>query len=441
MSTTLRKPHHSSEPEEIQQFSSPMKRIMPTFVRKPTPPPADIDEEIGLEILPPGVEEPRLEPRLSLNRKQSPRKARTPGQRPKDVGVIKRQVNQILLARHNNQKLEAIQKKELAWKEKGGTTFRPLVDNRTSLGGYLERIESSRKQQQEEDDDDDDEGDEEYRPDQDQQSPRSTSPSDEDAENNPPPPTVSNPENTMESGDDTEGHDENVPPARNSYISRNVARVRINDSDDEEGSGNSSKVLVPSTSALDIREHDAKSPTSIRVGHDRHSLTPADGETDKENVDDNKENAAVLSTSRPPFSTFASPRLWKAPSSPTPSRQLQVPDVRSPLSELRTEDRDEDVFGSSHRRGLSIASDSSIGLPPLPAPLFGAPTGSEDDDEDLQPAPLARKGFSQLFGTVPGRSLTFGESPKKSPMVSSMVRRLRQSSDRPSAEGRVRCFP
>ena len=441
MSTTLQKPHHSSEPEEIQQFSSPMKRIMPVSKRKSTPPPADIDEEIGLEILPPGVEEPRPEPRLSLNRKQSPRKVRGPGQRPKDVGVIKRQVNQILLARHNNQKLEAIQKKELAWKEKGGTTFKPLVDNRAGLGGYLERIENARKHQQEEDGDDG-EGDEEYRPDRDQHSSRSTSPSDDDAENNPPPPVVPNPENTAESGDDTEEHDENVPPTWNSHISRNVARrARISDSDDEEGNGNSSKVLVPSTSTLDIREHDTKSPTPVRVGHDRQSLTPADGETDKENIDDNKENAAILSSSRPPFSTFASPRLWKAPSSPTPSRQPQVSDVRSPLSELRTEDRDEDVFGSPHRRGLSTASDSSIGPPPLPAPLFGAPAGSEDDDDDLQPAPLARKGFSQLFGTAPGRSLTFGESPKKSPLVSPMVRRIRQLSDSPSTEGRVRRFP
>lgn len=436
MSKTLQKPHHSSEPEEIQQFSSPMKRMMPVSKRKSTPPPADIDEEIGLEILPPGVEEPQPEPRFSLNRKQSPQKARMPGQRPKDVGANKRQVNQILLARHNNQKLEAIQKKELAWKEKGGTTFKPLADNRASLGGYLERIESVRKQQQE----DDDEGDEEYRPDRDQLSPRSTSPSDEDTENNPPPPFAL--ENTVESGDDTEEHDENAPPAWNPHASRNVARrARISDSDDEEKGGNSSKVLVPSTSTPDIREHDTKSPTPIRVGHDRQSLTPADGETDKENVDDNKENAAILSTSRPPFSTFASPRVWKAPSSPTPSRQPQVPDVRSPLSELRTEDRDEDIFGSSHRRGLSTASDSSIGPPPLPAPLFGAPTGSEDDDDDLHPAPLVRKGFSQLFGTAPGRSLTFGESPKKSPMVGSMVQRRRQSSDRTSTEERVRCFP
>ena len=435
MSTTLQKPHHSSEPEEIQQFSSPMKRMMPASKRKSTPPPADIDEEIGLEILPPGVEEPQSEPRLSLNRKQSPHKSRMPGQRPRDVGANKRQVNQILLARHNNQKLEAIQKKELAWKEKGGTTFKPLADNRASLGGYLERIESARKQQQE-----DDEGDEEYRPDRDQQSPRSTSPSDEDTENNPPPLFVL--ENTAESGDDTEEHDENAPPVWNSHASRNVARrARISDSDDEVKGESSSKVLVPSTSTPDIRERDTKSPTPIRVGHDRKSLTPADGETDKENVDDNKENAAILSTSRPPFSTFASPRVWKAPSSPTPSRQPQVPDIRSPLSELHTEDRDEDVFGSSHHRGLSTASDSSIGPPPLPAPLFGAPAGSEDDDDDLHPAPLVRQGFSQLFGTAPGRSLTFGESPKKSPMVGSIVQRLRQSSDRPSAEERVRCFP
>jgi hypothetical protein len=124
-----------------------------------------------------------------------------------------------------------------------------------------------------------------------------------------------------------------------------------------------------------------RSPTPIRGRHDRQSLTPADGETDKENIDDNKENAAILSSSRSAFSAFASPRVWKAPSSPASSRQPQlferpVPDVRSPLSELRTEDKDEDVFGSSRRRGLSAEPSSSSGPPPLPAPLFGAPAGS-----------------------------------------------------------------
>ena len=411
-------PNHSSEPEEIQEWSSPVKQAAPPPKRKSAPPPADIDEEIGLEILPPGVEEPRPEPKLPFNRKQSPRKARIPGQRPKDVGIYKRQVNQTLLARHNNQKSEIIQKKESAWKEKGGSSFKPLADNRAGLGEYLERIENVGQQQQAEEDED--ESDEEYRPGQGQESPRSASPSDEDAENNPPPPFISNPENTVESGDDTEEHDENMPPTRNPRIARNVAkRTRISDSDDEGRDANNSRVLVPSTSTLDVREHDTKSPTPIRGAHERQSLTPADGETDKENIDDNKENAAILSSSRPVFSAFASPRVWKAPSSPTPSRQLQlserpVPDVRSPLSELRTEDKDEDVFGSSRRRGLSTESGSSFGPPPLPAPLFGAPTGSDDEDDDLQPAPLMRKGFSQLFGTVPGRSLTFGESPGKS---------------------------
>ena len=416
-------PNHSSEPEDIQEWSSPVKQVAPPPKRKPAPPPADIDEEIGLEILPPGVEEPRPEPKLPFNRKQSPRKVRIPGQRPKDVGVYKRQVNQILLARHNNQKSEIIQKKESAWKDKGGSTFKPLADNRESLGEYLELIESAGQQQQVEEDEN--ESDEEYRPGQDQQSPRSTSPSDEDAENNPPPSFIPNPENIVESGDDTEEHDENVPPTWNPRVARNVAkRTRISDSDDEGRDANSSRVLVPSTSTLDIREHSTNSPAPIRRGHDRQSLTPADGETDKENIDDNKENAAILSGSRSAFSAFVSPRVWRAPSSPTPSRQLlerPVPDVRSPLSELRTEDKDEDVLGSSRRRGLSAESNSSFGPPPLPAPLFGAQTGSDDDDDDLQPAPLMRKGFSQLFGTVPGRSLTFGESPKKSLKVSFTV--------------------
>ena len=427
MSAPLQKlppPNHSSEPEDIQEWSSPVKQVAPPK-RKSAPLPADIDEEIGLEILPPGVEEPRPEPKLPFNRKQSPHKVRIPGQRPRDVGVYKRQVNQILLVRHNNQKSEIIQKKESAWKEKGGSIFKPLADNRESLGEYLERIESVGQQQAEEDEN---ESDEEYRPGQDQQSPRSASPSDEDVENNPPPPIHFNPENTVESGDDTEEHDENVPPTRNPRVARNVAkRTRIDDSDDEGRDANNSRVLVPSTSTLDVREHDTKSPTPIRGGHNRQSLTPADGETDKENIDDNKENAAILSSSRSAFSAFASPRVWKAPSSPTPSRQHQlserpVPDVRSPLSELRTEDKDEDVFDSSRRRGLSAESGSSFGPPPLPAPLFGAPTWSDDDDDgNLQPAPLMRKGFSQLFGTAPGQSLTFGESPKKSPRVSLMV--------------------
>jgi len=310
------------------------------------------------------------------------------------VGVYKRQVNQTLLARHNNQKSEIIEKKESAWKEKGGSILKPLADNRESIGGYLERIESAGQQQQAEEDED--ESDEEYRPGQDQQS-RSASPSDEEVENNPPPPFIPDPENTVESGDDTEEHDENVPPTRNPRLARNAAkRIRINDSDDEERDANSSRVLVPSTSTLDIRGHDTKPPTPIRAGHDRQSLTPADGETDKENIDDNKENAAI--SSRSTFSAFASPRVWKAPSSPTPSRQPQlferpVPDVRSPLSELRTEDKGEDVLGSSCHRGLSMESDSSF----RPPPLFGAPTGSDDDEDDLQPAPLMRKGFSQLW--------------------------------------------
>jgi len=145
---------------------------------------------------------------------------------------------------------------------------------------------------------------------------------------------------------------------------------------------------------------------------------------EKENIDDNKENAAI--SSRSAFSAFASSRVWKAPSSPTPSRQPQsferpVPDARSPLSELHTEDKGEDVPGPSRRRGLSVESNSSFGPPPLPAPLFGAPTESDDDDDNLQPAPLMRKGFSQLFGTAPSRSLTFGEFPKKSPKVGLMV--------------------
>ena len=416
-------PNHSSEAEEIQEWSSPVKQVMPSSKRRSAPPPADIDEEIGLEILPPGVEEPLPEPKLAFNRKQSPRKARIPGQRPKDVGAYKRQVNQILLIRHNNKKSEIIQKKESAWKEKGGSTFKPLGDNRAGLGEYLERIESVVQQQQVEEH----ESDEEYRPSQDQQSPRSTSPSDEDAENNPPLPFISNPESTVESGDDTEEHDENAPPTWNSRAARNVVkRTRISDSDDEEPGANNLRVLVPSTSTPDVGEHDTKPPTPIRGGHDRQSLTPADGETDKENIDDNKENAAILSGFRSASSVFVSPRVWKAPSSPTPSRQPQLferpaPDVRSPLGELRTEDKDEDVFGSPHRRGLSTASDSSFGPPPLSAPLFGAPTESDDDDNDPQPAPLMRQGFSQLFGTVPGQPLPFDESPKKSPKASSMV--------------------
>ncbi|KAF9649593.1 hypothetical protein BDM02DRAFT_3268545 [Thelephora ganbajun] len=419
MSAAVQKPpNHSSEPEDIQEWSSPVKQVVLWSKRKPALPPADIDDEIGLEILPPGVEESRPEPKSLLDRKQSPHKVRMPGQRPKDVGINKRQVNQTLLDRHNNQKSAIIQKKESAWKEKGGLIFKPLADSRASLGEYLERIESANQQQQVEDDED--ASDEEYRPGHDNQSPRSGSPSDDDTENDPPPPFVPNLESTVESGGDTEEHDENVPPSRNPRATRTMAnRTRINDSDDEGGNANSSRVLVPSTSLLDVQEHDAKSPTSISGGQDRQSLTPADGETDKENVDDNKENAATISSSRSAFSAFTSPRVWKAPASPMPSRQPQLferpaPDVRSPLSELRTEDKDEDAFGSSHRRRLSTTSSSSFGAPPLPAPLFGAPAASDDDDE-LQPAPLARKGFSQLFGTAPGRSLTFGESPKKSP--------------------------
>ena len=71
-------PNHSSEPEDIQQWSSLAKRPGPK--RKYVAPPADIDEEIGLEILPLDVEEPRPEPKLIFNRKQSPRKVRIPGQ-------------------------------------------------------------------------------------------------------------------------------------------------------------------------------------------------------------------------------------------------------------------------------------------------------------------------------------------------------------------------
>ena len=378
------------------------------------------------------MEESRPDSKLSLNRKQSPRKARIPGQRPKDVGVHKRKVNQILLTRHNNQKSEIIQKKESAWKEKGGSIFEPLEDNRTGLGEYLERIEKADQQQQEED-----ESDEEYRPGGHHQSPRSASPSDEDTENDPLPPFIL--ENAVESGDDTEEHDENMPPTRNPR----TTRTRIHDSDDEEGSANGSKILVPSTSLLDVREHDTKSPTPIRGAQDRQSLTPADGETDKENVDDNKENAAIFSSSRSAFSAFASPQVWKAPASPSPTRQPQLferpaPGIRSPLSELRTEDKDEDVFGSSPRRRLPVVSSGSF-TPPLPAPLFGAPAGSDEDDE-LQPAPLMRKGFSQLFGTVPGRSLTFGESPNKSPNVSLIVSHLPRASDDFSIEGRIRRF-
>jgi len=426
MSTAAQKPpqpSHSSEPEDIQQWSSPMKQIAPPSKRKSAPPPADIDDEIGLEILAPGVEEPQPEPRLLLNRKQTPRTTQIPGKRPKDMGVYKRKVNQALLARHNNQKSEAIQKKESAWKEKGGLTFKPLSDNRASLGEYLGRIESADQQQAE---DDQDESDEEYRPSQDHRS-RSASPPGEDTENDPPPPSVPDPESIVESGDDTEEHDENVAPTWNPRAARTVPKRHIiDDSDDEEGGPDLSRVLVPSTSTLDVRELGTKSPTPIGGGQDRQSLTPADGETDKENVDDNKENAAVPSSSRSVFSAFASPRVWKAPTSPTPSWQPQmfqrpVSDVRSPLSELRTEDKDEDVFGSSSRRRLSTASNSSLGPPPLPAPLFGAPAGSDDEDDDIQPAPLMRKGFSQLFGTAPSRSLTFGESPKKSPHVSFLV--------------------
>jgi hypothetical protein len=346
------------------------------------------------------------------------------------VGIYKRQVNQILLTRHNDQKSDIIRKKESAWKEKGGSTFKPLEDNRASLGEYLEQIEKAGQQQQAED-----ESDEEYHPDQDH---RSMSPSDEDTENNPFAPPI--PENTVESGDDTEEHDENMPPTRNTRTSR----TRIHDSDDEEGNVDSSRVLVPSTSLLDVREHDTKSPTPIRWAQNRQSLTPADGETDKENVDDNKENAAILSSSRSAFSAFTSPRVWKAPASPSSTRQPQlferpVPGVRSPLSELRTEDKDEDVFGTSPRRRLPMVSNGSF-TPPLPAPLFGAPVGS-DEDEELQPAPLMRKGFSQLFGTVPGRSLTFGESPNKSPKVILIVSYLPFAPNDLLTEGRIRRFP
>ena len=349
------------------------------------------------------------------------------------MGVYKRQVNKILLARHNNQKSEMIQKKESAWKEKGGSTFKPLEDNRASLGEYIERIEKADQQLQAED-----ESDEEYRPSQDHQTPRSVSPFDEDAENNPITPFIA--ENTIESGDDTEEHDENMPPTRNPR----TARTRIQDSDDEEGATNNSRVLVPSTSLLDVREHDTKSPTPIRGAHERQSLTPADGETDKENVDDNKENAAILSSSRSAFSAFTSPRLWKAPASPSPTRQSQLferpaPSARSPLSELRTEDRDEDVFGLSPHRRMSTVPNSSF-TPPLPAPLFGAPLAS-DEDEELQPAPLVRKGFSQLFGTVPGRSLTFGDSPNTSPKASLIISHLHHASDNFSTEGRIRRLP
>jgi len=434
MSANLQKPpppNHSSEPEDIQEWSSPVKRVAPPSKRKSAPPPADIDEEIGLEILAPGVEEARPEPKLPSNRKQSPRKVRIPGQRLKDVGVYKHQFDQTLLIRHNNQKSEIIQKKELAWKEKGGSTFKPLMDNRAGLGGYLEQIESVGQQQQGEDGWD--ESDEEYRPDQDHQSPCSASLSDEDAENNPPPPFIPNPGSVAESGDDTEEHDENVPPTWNPRTTRHVVkRARVSDSDDEERGTNRSGVLVPSTSAFDIRELDNKPPSPIPRGHERHSLTPADGETDKENVDDNKENAAILPSSRSAFSVFASPRTQKAPSSPTPSRRLQpseqsAPDVRSPLSELRAEDKDDDIYGSSRRRRLPTAPDSSFGPPPLPAPLFGAPAESDDDDDDdddLQPAPLLKKGFSQLFGTAPARTFTFGQSPKKSPEVCLIVENL-----------------
>ena len=422
-SAVQRPPPLSSEPEDIQQWSSPMKQVVPLSKRKSAPPPADIDDEIGLEILAPGVEEPLSEPKLLLNRKQTSRTVQIPGKRPKDVGGYKRKVNQVLLARHNNQKSAIIQKKESAWKEKGGSTFKPLADNRASLGKYIGRIESADHHQQAENDED--ESDEEYRPSQDHQSPRSVSPPDEDAENKSPPPFIPNPENMVESGDDTEEHDENLAPARNPRAIRTIPnKTRINDSDDE-GGADTSRILVPSTSTLDVRELDAKSPTPIGGGQDRQSLTPADGETDKENIDDNKENAAIPSGSRSVFSAFGSPRVWKAPVSPTPSRQRQpferpASDVRSPLSELRTEDKDEDGFGSSPRRGL--ASSSSFGPPPLPAPLFGAPVGSDDKDDDLQPAPLMRKGFSQLFGTAPGRSLAFGESPEKSLKASSVYR-------------------
>jgi hypothetical protein len=424
MSTAAQKPppNHSSEAEDIQQWSSPVKQIVPPTKRKSAPPPADVDEEIGLEILPPGVEDPRLEPKLRFDRKHASRPGRIPGQRSKDVGAHKRKANQALLARHNNQKFEIIQKKESAWKEKGGSTFKPLADNRASLGEYVERIGQS-ADQQEQAEDDGDESDEEYRPSLGHHSPRSVSPADEETENNPPTPFIPNLEETVGSGDDTEEHDENVPPTRNPRATRTaVNRTRINDSDEEEDA-NRSRVLVPSTSTLDIQEYVTKSPTPIGRGQDRQSLTPADGETDKENVDDNKENAAVRSSSRSAFSAFASPRIWKASASPTPSRQPQLferpaPDARSPLSELRAEDKD-DVFRSSPGRRLPAAPSSSLGPPPLPAPLFGAPAGSDDDDDDLQPAPVMRKGFSQLFGTAPGRSLTFGGS-KESPKVSLM---------------------
>ena len=410
-----------------------MKQVVPPSKRKSTPPPADIDDDIGLEILPPGVEESRPDSKLSLNRKQSPRKARVPGQRAKDVGIHKRQVNQILLTRHNNQKSEIIQKKESAWKEKGGSTFKPLEDNRASLGGYIEQIEKADQEQQVED-----ESDEDYHPDQDQQSPRSVSPCDENAENNPFAPSI--PENVLESGEDTEEHDENMPPTRNPR----TARTRVHDSDEDEGDARNSRVLVPSTSLFDVREHDTKSPTPIRAVQDRQSLTPADGETDKENVDDNKENAAILSTSRSAFSAFLSPRVWKAPASPSPTRQPQLferpaPDGRSPLSELRTEDKGDDGFSSPPRRGLPTVASSSL-TPPLPAPLFGPPAGSDEDDE-LQPAPLMRKGFSQLFGTVPGRSLTFGESPNKLPKVRLIAFHLPRAPKYFLTEGGIRRFP
>ena len=410
--------------------------MLPPSKRKATPPPAIIDEEIGLVVLAPGVEESQPEPKPRLSRRQSPRKAKIPGQRPKDAGVYKRQVNQILLNRHNSQKSEIIQKKEMAWKEKGGSTFKPLVDNGASLGEYLKRMESVDQEQQAED-----ESDEEYHPGQDHQSSRSASPSDEDTENKPP---IPNPDNSVESGDDTEEHDENAPPTRNPRGTRNTAKKNCVLSDNEEGDARDPRVLVPSTSLLDVQEHDTKSPTPIKGAQDRQSLTPADGETDKENIDDNKENAAILSSSRSPFSSLLSPRAWKAPASPTP-RQPQPferpnTEVRSPLSELRTEERDEDVFSSSSRRRLPAVPGSSFGPPPLPAPMFGVRVESDDDDE-LQPVPIMRKGFSQLFGTVPSRSLTFGESPEKSPKVRLIALHLLRPPDSLLVEGRVRRFP
>ena len=139
-------------------------------------------------------------------------------------------------------------------------------------------------------------------------------------------------------------------------------------------------------------------------------------------------------------------RVWKAPTSPTPSWQPQLfeqatPDVHSPLSELHTEDRDKDVFGSSSCKRLPTLLSSSLGPPPLPTPLFGTRVASDDDDDELQLAPLVRKGFSQLFGTTPGRSLRFGESPDKSPKVCPTAQYLPHMPDNLLTEGRVQRFP